>query len=71
MSEMKQLVLQIKCIECGSVHRLNVSKQGYEMWQDGALIQGALPELSPSERELLISQICCDCFDKLTKESEE
>ena len=34
-------------------------------WQNGSLIQDAMPYLSADERELLISGTCGTCFDKM------
>ena len=50
------------CPFCLGQNTLDVSLQGYNKWQHGALIQDALPELSASKRELLITGICDECF---------
>ncbi len=36
-------------------------------WKAGELIQRVMPELTPDQRELLISQTCGDCFDDMFK----
>lgn len=57
------------CIMCGVGYTLTVPKQGFEDWYFGkANIQDAMPNLTPGERELLISGICETCFDKIFKE---
>ena len=61
-------------VECKSCHRtyaLRMPVDAYAQWMCGAAIQNALPMLSPGERELLISGICEDCFDALTKELDD
>jgi len=55
----------IDCGDCGKTFPLTMSKEGYEAWIMGELIQRALPELTPGDRELLISRTCDDCFTKL------
>jgi RNase P subunit RPR2 len=62
----------IMCKHCGEKHRLNVEFENLSAWQNGALIQNALPELTADERELLISQTCKKCWDKMfSDESDE
>lgn len=53
------------CTICGKGRIVKVSKIGYDRWLRGELIQNALPELSVDDRELLMSGICGECFDKL------
>lgn len=59
---LKMLTVNIKCPICGNKHEVKVNPQGYYDWAlGGALIQRALPELSPTEREQLISGLCPKC----------
>jgi hypothetical protein len=53
------------CRRCGEFHELQPTIAGYIAWHNGVLIQDAMPELSASERELLISGTCGKCFDEL------
>jgi hypothetical protein len=39
-----------------------VPQEGYERWVAGEMIQNALPDLSPSERELLMTGTHGECF---------
>jgi len=42
--------------------------QRYLLWRDGpALIQEALPDLSPSEREMLMTGLADEDFDEMTR----
>lgn len=50
-----------RCPMCGKSHSVEVNLTAYEKWQNGELIQKAMPELSPIEREQLISGFCPDC----------
>jgi len=54
-----------QCPECGGLWVLNVTEAQREKLRAGALIQDALPEMPPAERELLLSGICGKCWDKL------
>lgn len=44
--------------------------QGYRQWQNGTLIQLALPELSAAQREMLLSGIGPEDFDRMFPEDE-
>ena len=55
-----------KCLCCGKVTSVMVPTEQYNIWRSGeALIQDALPMLSTSEREFLMTNICEECWDKL------
>ena len=53
--------VEMTCPFCGARHSVEVNLTGFEAWQNGELIQRALPELSATEREQLISHICPKC----------
>ena len=59
------LTIEIKCPFCGSTHFVNVNEEHYYKWLDGELIQRAMPELTPTEREQLISKLCPMCQDEI------
>ena len=46
---------------------------GLKAWEDGELIQDALPNLTADQRELLISGTCDDCWKTMfgTVDDEE
>jgi hypothetical protein len=50
---------------CGDVNQVTISEAQWWRWQMGELIQNVAPELSPEERELLISGICSECWNKM------
>jgi len=52
---------------------LTIGQYGrYLLWRDGAqLIQDALPDLSPSEREMLMTGLTDEDFAKLAGEPDE
>ena len=53
--------IEIICPFCGAEHSVEVNLAQFEAWQSGELIQRAMPDLTPTEREQLISQICPKC----------
>ena len=61
------------CPFCGKAHEIAVIEMDYLDWQDGKLAQDAFPYLSASDREMLITGICEDCWNGMfvTDEEEE
>ena len=55
------LNLVFVCPFCGAEHEVNVPFDGYLAWDSGELIQNALPMLSATEREQMISHLCPAC----------
>ena len=53
--------IEITCPFCGADHTVEVNLAQYEAWQNGELIQNAMPDLTPTEREQLISGLCPKC----------
>ncbi len=53
--------VSMTCPFCGNDHAVEVSLAEYSAWESGELIQNAMPNLSPTEREQLISHICPKC----------
>ena len=53
--------IEITCPFCGAVTYIGVNDEDLKKWQDGMLIQRAMPYFSPEQRELLITGMCYDC----------
>ena len=64
-SEREVMIMRIDvaivCSFCGEVHAVEVNLAQYKAWQNGELIQNAMPDLTPTEREQLISGLCPRC----------
>lgn len=58
-----QIVRQ--CPVCGVVQTLQVKEKDFLRWKSGARIQEAFPELSADEREILLSGVCPDCWERM------
>ena len=57
--------VEITCPFCGADHAVEVNFAQYNAWQNGELIQNAMPDLTPTEREELISGLCPKCQAKM------
>lgn len=60
-----KITVATTCPMCGDTAILSLPEAGYEAWQNGAMIQNALPDLDADDRERLISGICPSCWDKM------
>lgn len=59
-----------ECPFCGKYHEVMVNETDFIAWQDGELVQNALPYLSANEREILVSGICPKCWTDTFGEEE-
>lgn len=65
------MTIKVQCRWCNKEKELEVPAEGYMKWEVGNVhIQDALPQLSPSDRELLISGTCPECWDRMFPEEE-
>lgn len=56
----------VQCSMCGSQATIEMTEDQYKKWKNQEdLIQNIFPNMSSTVRELLISGICGNCFDKL------
>jgi hypothetical protein len=63
------LTLTICCPKCREEQPpFKVGSIDHVKWQNGMLIQKAMPYLTTEQRELLISGYCSPCFDQLFAE---
>jgi len=59
------------CVVCDEYEIWSLDRQAVESWQGGESIQNAFPDMTMSDRELLISGTHPACWDKLFPEEEE
>lgn len=69
--EGEKIIVKEKCPLCGTHWHVYMTEEEYNRWQFGQLIQYALPNHTPEERECLISGMCPDCQSKLFGEFDE
>jgi hypothetical protein len=63
-------LVTVMCYSCRKTETYNVSYKAFCSWEQGELIQKALPQLDVDQRELLISNTCGKCFDIMFKDME-
>ena len=68
-----EVILTIECPFCGAEHEVVVSESAYYAYIGGELAQVAFPNLTPTEREQIISHLCPECQAKVfgSEEDEE
>ena len=55
-----------KCPYCGKTSTLEMTNEQYEQYISGdSYIQNIFPNWSPAIREMLITGICPDCWNKI------
>ena len=64
---MSTITIKEKCIGSTCPHHIliDVNRADFKRWINGTLIQVAMPELSPSERESLVTGFCEACQDDM------
>lgn len=57
--------IECRCPCCGAINYVRLTENEWWRWQLGEHIQDVVPTMSPEERELLISGVCNDCWNKM------
>ena len=65
MMSHEKMVVVFVCGRCLETQHITVGAAELRNWEQGELIQNAMPYLSADEREVLISGTCGPCFDKM------
>ena len=64
--------IETKCPICGETHIFEVTDEQYNKYIAGEeFIQNIFPEMSVIGREMLITGICGECWDKIFPRDEE
>lgn len=61
----------VRCWMCKKTHGVTAPEEQFKAWETGELAQRAFVGMSQSDRELLISQTCNNCFDLLFDGEED
>ena len=59
------------CRQCYREQQITAPVVNFVAWENGELIQNALPMLNADEREMLISQTCGGCWEEMFGEPED
>lgn len=57
-----------RCIHCGVLNQILVHTQDYSKWLSGTYIQDAFPWLKEDQREILVTGIHPQCWNKIFSE---
>ena len=63
--------LEIECRHCNEWHEFDVNESDLEAWKLGKKIQDAFPYISAAQRELMLSGLCEECWEKLMESQEQ
>lgn len=56
---------------CGKRYTFDIDPEDYYAFQHGTFVQYAFPYLTSDQRELLVSQTCGDCFNRMFPPDDE
>lgn len=64
---MDTMDLKIQCVYCSNVYDVSgIKPKDFQSWSNGeGFIQDIMPYLSDSDRELLISRTCDNCWNSI------
>lgn len=62
---MKDIILEMICPMCEHLHCVATTNEQYAKYAGGELAQVAFADLTPTEREQIISHICPACQKKI------
>lgn len=68
---MSSVLITKKCPFCRRAYQRTFPTDGYRAWENGALIQDALPNETADAREFLITGICPECWDSMEVEDDD
>lgn len=61
----------IQCCKCGKYIEIPISESRIKSWTGETLIQNEFPELTPAQREMILTKICDDCWNKIFPEEDD
>ena len=56
------IAVPVQCPFCNAKSEVEATLAGLRAWQEGALVQVAFPNMTPNDRELLMTGICDSCW---------
>jgi hypothetical protein len=59
------------CRCCQKDTILHLEPEKLAIWKAGGLIQRVFPDLTPGERELMVSRTCPECWDRIFGPEED
>ena len=72
MIRLPTITISKNCIQCNALVEFDVKAEDYDLLKEGGeLIQDALWYIPADKREMLLSGVCGDCWNKLFMEDEQ
>ena len=65
VKDANKLDILMKCPVCQQTNTITVDHRAFAQWRGGAHIQDVMPELSASQREILITGIDGACWSRM------
>lgn len=62
---MSKIELKRNCPSCGLTQVVKVEQEDYDKYQNGMHVQNAFPYLNAEQRELFITGICPECWNRM------
>lgn len=59
------MIKKVACRSCGRAFDIRFESEDFDNWRNGTLIQDAFPYLTADERELLKTQTCGLCWERM------
>ena len=63
--EMTKQTYFVQCEICNKNYGIEANPTDVKAWEEGELIQDVMPYLTESQRELIISHTCQDCWTEM------
>ena len=59
-------IIEVECTNCGTIHKIQVEPSEWKDYTDGIKhVKECFPNMSNPIREMFISGICPECWEKL------
>ena len=59
------MILEKKCPICGKMNEFECTESEWDEYKKGGLVQNCFPHATPEQRELLMTGICPECWDRM------
>lgn len=66
-------LVRVRCVHCHKEYDILVNREDWDLYcsPNRPHVQAIFPYLSPADREMLISGMCAECWDKLFGDFDE
>ena len=61
MFNTETVIIRTECPRCHCLNHIHTTREQFESWEAGELVQNVFPDLDPTDRESLISGLCPEC----------